>query len=104
MGMPGKPAPEPKSRRVETPAGRARAQAMDSTKWRERMPSSSRMEVRLMRAFQRRKSESRVSKRWDWMGSSGDWAEAARRALRRAVAGFGASVMDAGLINGMVNL
>ncbi len=57
MGIPGKPAPEPKSRRVEIPAGRARAQAMDSTKWRTRMPSSSRTAVRLTRAFQRRISE-----------------------------------------------
>ena len=57
MGMPGKPAPEPKSRRVAMPEGRARATAIDSTKWRARMPSVSRIEVRLVRAFQRRISE-----------------------------------------------
>jgi len=37
--------------------GRAWAQAMDSTKWRERMASGSRTEVRLVRVFQRRISE-----------------------------------------------
>ena len=37
MGMPGKPAPEPKSSRVAIRSGSARAQAIDSTKWRVRM-------------------------------------------------------------------
>ena len=57
MGIPGKPAPEPKSSSVAIPAGSARAQAIDSTKWRRRIPSSSRIAVRFMRAFQRRRSE-----------------------------------------------
>ena len=36
MGIPGKPAPEPKSSSVAIPSGRARAQAMDSTKCPEK--------------------------------------------------------------------
>ncbi len=57
IGIPGKPAPEPKSSRVAMPAGSALAQAIDSAKWMEIMPSSALTEVRLSRAFQRRISE-----------------------------------------------
>jgi len=57
IGIPGNPAPEPKSSREAIPLGRKRATSMDSTKCREMIPSSSRIAERFTFWFQRINSE-----------------------------------------------
>jgi len=83
MGIPGKPAPEPRSATVtrlatskalnteyteEAQGKRWRAAKRDSPKWRVTIFSGSRMAVRLMRAFQRRSISIYVDISWSWDG------------------------------------
>lgn len=53
IGTPGNPAPEPRSNKWPIAGGSERAVIMHSRKCRRNIPSSSRMAVRFVRAFQR---------------------------------------------------
>src|ERR1700733_11739526 len=70
MGRPGKPAPEPKSRRVLVSTGIWRAAKRLSPKWRRTISSGSRMAVRLVRAFHLRR-RSRYAESWGRMAAGG---------------------------------
>jgi hypothetical protein len=83
IGIPGRPAPEPKSSSVRTSRGMATAHTIDSTKWRERMSSSSRIAVRLVRAFQRTISDKYASNRSSIEAESAGRPSCIRRELRR---------------------
>ncbi len=84
IGIPGKPAPDPKSSRELSPLGKAWAQAIHSTKCRVRIPVSSRIAVRFIRAFQRISNDRYRAKRPPAAASRTSRPASARSAFRRS--------------------